>query len=193
MSDRLRAEVIDGACGYKGSYCIGRNLGTHWQFWNPEYGSRWVSAGMPFTDRKLAQAIVNLLNEAALTDQPDATAPAWFQRLNQKLKQFAATHGIDFPYSETLEGRVMKVLEGAVNPTRELPPVAPPAQETLDAVALVKLVLSQHQTAYARFHCTEGRKVIESHEMAIGYAAVELEKALRSPASTSGKESRDGH
>ena len=61
-------------------------------------------------------------------------------------------------------------------------PAAPSAdllgERKMNAIELVKLVLSKHQMAYAKFHCTEGRKVIESHNMAIGYAAVELEKAL---------------
>lgn len=44
---------------------------------------------------------------------------------------------------------------------------------------LVRLVLSSYQTAYAKFHCDEGRGVIDSDQMAIGYASVELAKALR--------------
>lgn len=48
----------------------------------------------------------------------------------------------------------------------------------MNEIDLVNLVLSAHQTAYAKFHNGEGHDVIESDQLAIGYASVELAKAL---------------
>jgi len=45
-------------------------------------------------------------------------------------------------------------------------------------IDLVKAVLSAHQTAFAQAHNGEGRGVIESENIAIGYASVELAKIL---------------
>lgn len=58
------------------------------------------------------------------------------------------------------------------------PKSEPATQGLRNEIDLVRLVLSAHQTAYARFHNSEGRGVIESDTMAIGYASVELAKAL---------------
>jgi hypothetical protein len=52
-------------------------------------------------------------------------------------------------------------------------------------IELVRSVLAWHQTAYARFHNGEGRGVIEANDMAIGYASVELAKALAAAATPS--------
>jgi hypothetical protein len=49
---------------------------------------------------------------------------------------------------------------------------------------LVQVVLSAYQTAYARFHNSEGRGVIEADGMAKGYASVELANALASQTPT---------
>ncbi len=48
----------------------------------------------------------------------------------------------------------------------------------LNELDIVKLILSAHQTAYAQAHNTEGRNVIESDNIAIGYASVELANLL---------------
>ena len=53
-----------------------------------------------------------------------------------------------------------------------------PAITSPEVFQLVRQVLAHHQTAYAQFHCTEGRKVIESLDMAIGSASVFLEQWL---------------
>lgn len=50
----------------------------------------------------------------------------------------------------------------------------------MNEITLVQLVLSSYQTAYAKFHNTEGHNVIEADGMAKGYASVELSKALGS-------------
>lgn len=88
----------------------------------------------------------------------------------------------------------------------DAPPPVPSVQEresdeaqsitSPEVFALVQQVLIHHQTAYATFHCTEGRKVIESHNMAIGSASVFLEgwinqrdSAIRA---TAAKQAREG-
>jgi hypothetical protein len=57
-----------------------------------------------------------------------------------------------------------------------------PTAGTPNEIDLVRRVLSAHQNAYARFHNGEGRGVIEADDMAIGYASVELAKALAASA-----------
>src|SRR6266576_1426275 len=52
------------------------------------------------------------------------------------------------------------------------------ALSALTEIDIVKRILSAHQTAYAQAHNTEGRNVIESDQIAIGYASVELAKLL---------------
>ena len=48
----------------------------------------------------------------------------------------------------------------------------------MNEIDIVRNVLSSYQQAYAKAHCTEGKGVIESDGIAIGYASVELAKLL---------------
>jgi len=52
------------------------------------------------------------------------------------------------------------------------------ASGDLNGIEIVKRVLAWHQNAYAEFHSNRKHSVIEADNMAVGYAAVEVEKLL---------------
>lgn len=65
-SERADAEleIVDRATGAKGTLCISRKSGIYSEFWNP---AGWAESGYVFTDRKLAEAVRDLL--AGLSSQ----------------------------------------------------------------------------------------------------------------------------
>lgn len=51
----------------------------------------------------------------------------------------------------------------------------------MNEIQIVRKILAFHQQAYAQAHCVEKRGVIESDNIAIGYASVELANILAAP------------
>jgi len=97
------------------------------------------------------------------------------RELAEKWRDDAGDLRCDMPWREARE-QCADELAALVEKPAERPQLSAEPVTSPEVFALVQQILAHHQKAYATAHCAEGRKVIESNEMAIGTASVFLEQ-----------------